>query len=221
MNVKKMVLINVVSLVVLVGIGLGIFYFMNQSQNYIKTDFAQIDGYKYTILSPAAGKLTDWNSSNGRTYSKDAVLGNITTANPLPTNPSNFTVVPVTAPSNLTIVSNTVQKDTLVGQGTPLAYAYDFNNLYVTANIDETKINDVEVGQKVDIYVDAFKSAKLQGEVSEIGLSTASEFSLLPQSNTNANYTKVTQVIPVKITIDDAKGYKILPGMNVSVRIHK
>lgn len=221
MNVKKMVFINIISLVVLVGIGFGIFYFVNQSQNYIKTDFAQIDGYKYTILSPSSGKLTDWDSSNGKTYNKDTILGNVTVSNPLPTNQANTTVVPVTAPSNLTIVSNVAQKDTLVGQGTPLAYAYDFNNLYVTANIDETKINDVEVGQKVDIYVDAFKSAKFQGQVSEIGLSTASEFSLLPQNNTNANYTKVTQVIPVKIIIDDAKGYKILPGMNVSVRIHK
>ena len=79
----------------------------------------------------------------------------------------------------------------------------------------------MNVGQDVDIFVDAFKNTKFTGKVEEVGLATASTFSLLPESNGNANYTKVTQVVPIKISIDDTKGNRILPGMNVSVRIHK
>jgi multidrug resistance efflux pump len=49
----------------------------------------------------------------------------------------------------------------------------------------------------------------------------AGEFSPFPQSNTAANFQKVTQVIPVKIAIEDTKGLSLVPGMNVTVKIHK
>lgn len=98
---------------------------------------------------------------------------------------------------------------------------YDLNNLWVTANIDETKIDEIATGQDVDIYVDAFPNTTLKGKVQQIGLATAGTFSLLPSSNSTGNYTKVTQVVPVKVSIDDNKGVAIVPGMNVTVRIHK
>lgn len=44
---------------------------------------------------------------------------------------------------------------------------------------------------------------------------------MLPSSNATANYTKVKQVVPVKISLDHSKSVNIVPGMNVSVRIHK
>lgn len=124
-------------------------------------------------------------------------------------------------PTKATVVQNNVVKDSFVAAGTPLATAYDMSNLWVTANIDETKINDVATNQDVDIYVDAFPNTPLKGKVDTIGLATASTFSLLPSSNTSGNFTKVTQVVPVKITIDDTKGLNLVPGMNVTVRIHK
>jgi multidrug resistance efflux pump len=40
---------------------------------------------------------------------------------------------------------------------------------------------------------------------------------MLPAQNTG-NYTKVTQKVPVKISIDDASD-KVLPGMNAEVKI--
>ena len=46
-------------------------------------------------------------------------------------------------------------------------------------------------------------------------------FSLFPQSNSSGTFQKVTQVIPVKISIDDLQGLNLVPGMNVTVKIHK
>lgn len=47
-------------------------------------------------------------------------------------------------------------------------------------------------------------------------------FSLFPQNNTNGgNFQKVTQVIPVKIGIDNVQNLDLVPGMNVTVHIHK
>ncbi len=42
--------------------------------------------------------------------------------------------------------------------GNPIAYAYNLDDLYVTANIDEKDIKDVEVGKDVDVTIDSIKS---------------------------------------------------------------
>lgn len=189
--------------------------------NYLSTDNASIAGQQVSIVAPATGKLTDWDVKVGSSFAKDQQLGSIASAGAGAGAQAAPTNVPITMPTKATVVQNNVVKDSFVAAGTPLATAYDMSNLWVTANIDETKINDVATNQDVDIYVDAFPNTPLKGKVDTIGLATASTFSLLPSSNTSGNFTKVTQVVPVKITIDDTKGLNLVPGMNVTVRIHK
>jgi multidrug resistance efflux pump len=91
----------------------------------------------------------------------------------------------------------------------------------VTARVDETEIDAVHPGETAKIEVDAFPDANLTGHVAEVKTGAAGVFSLFPQSNTTGNFQKVTQVIPVKITIDDLKGLALAPGMNVTVKIHR
>jgi multidrug resistance efflux pump len=57
--------------------------------------------------------------------------------------------------------------------------------------------------------------------VAEVKTGAAGVFSLFPQSNTTGNFQKVTQVIPVKITIDDLLGLPLAPGMSVTVKIRR
>lgn len=111
-------------------------------------------------------------------------------------------------------------KNTITAAGTRLAVSYNLDDLWVTANIEETDIDDVKVGQDVDVTVDAYPNMTLNGKVEQIGLATAGTFSLLPSNNTSGNYTKETQVIPVKISIENY-AEKLVPGMNATVRIHK
>ncbi len=73
----------------------------------------------------------------------------------------------------------------------------------------------------MDVYIDAYPDTSLSGKIEKIGLATAATFSLLPTSNTTANYTKVTQVVPVNISIQGYKGLGIIPGMSASIRVHK
>jgi len=215
MNAKRMILLNVILLVLLVGGGFAGYYYYNQSVTYLKTNNAQITGQQIRIASPVAGQLTRWVGNTGESFSKGAKIGTVETVGA-----GGPTTMDITAPANGTIVQSTAVENTMVGAGTQLAVSYDLNSLWVTANIEETKINDVKIGQDVDIYVDAYPDMTLKGKVEEIGLATAGTFSLLPSTNASGNYTKVTQVIPVKISID---GYveRLIPGINVTVRIHK
>jgi len=217
MSTKRLLILNIIILIVLVGGGFAGYAYYNKTANYISTDNAQIAGQQVTIAAPANGKLTDWGGKVGDRYSKDNTIGTIlmTGADGQPIKMN------VTLPTNGTIVQSNAVENSFVAAGTPLAQMYDLNSLWVTVNIEETKIDEIAVGQDVDIYVDAFPNSTLKGSVQQIGLATAGTFSLLPSTNNTGNYTKVTQVVPVKVSIDDNKGVGIVPGMNVTVRIHK
>ena len=127
----------------------------------------------------------------------------------------------IKAPADGTVAVDNGVPGTFVTTGTPLAVAYDMNNIYVTARVDETDIQAVHVGQVVDINVDAYPNTPLTGRVREIQGGAAAVFSLFPQSNSGGNFQKVTQVIPVKIGFDNVNNVDLVPGMNVTVHIHK
>ena len=218
MKVGKLISLNLIILLILVGGGLGAYSYYNNNFNNLTSDNASIAGQQVSIVAPASGKLTNWNGNIGSTFSKDQQIGTILAAGTGLVAPSN---IPISVPTNGTVVQNNAVKDSFVAAGTPLATTYDMSNLWVTANIDETAINEVNPNQDVDIYIDAFPNTPLKGKVDSIGLATAGTFSILPANNTTVNYTKVTQEIPVKITIDDTKRLDLVPGMNVTVKIHK
>ncbi|UBH09086.1 HlyD family secretion protein [Macrococcus armenti] len=214
---KKLVMINILTLVILAVLGIVGFHFYDEATNYVKTDNAKVDGDQIAIASPVAGKLITFDKKVGDTLSKDDKLGTVAGAG----QDGAPSKVELTMPQDGTLVKKQVTENGFVGAGTPIAYAYNMDKLFVTANIKETELDGVKKGQKVDVYVDGYKDTTLTGKVEQIGLATASSFSLLPSSNGNANFTKVTQVVPVKIELSKDKSLDILPGMNVTVRIHK
>jgi len=67
----------------------------------------------------------------------------------------------------------------------------------------------------------SFPNTPLTGYVREVQRGAAGEFSLFPETNTAGNFQKVTQVIPIKIALEDRRGLDLVPGMNVTVHIHK
>jgi membrane fusion protein (multidrug efflux system) len=95
------------------------------------------------------------------------------------------------------------------------------------AFLEETKISEIHSGQSVRFTIDAFPGIRFNGKVFLVGSTTASVFSLIPANNASGNFTKVTQRIPVKISIEntdnnmDISSLNILSGMSVVVRIVK
>ncbi|MGH3549083.1 MAG: efflux RND transporter periplasmic adaptor subunit, partial [Pseudonocardiaceae bacterium] len=190
-------------------------YFLN-ARNYVSTDNAQVDGSKISINAPATGTLTDWRISQGSVVHEGQVVGRVKI-------PDGFAqpLMSIKAPADGTVAVDNGVPGTFVTTGTPLAVAYDRNHIYVTARVDETDIQAVHVGQVVDIDVDAYPNTPLTGRVREIQGGAAAVFSLFPQSNSGGNFQKVTQVIPVKIGFDNVDNLDLVPGMNVTVHIHK
>ncbi|HWR05314.1 MAG TPA: HlyD family secretion protein [Sporomusa sp.] len=106
-----------------------------------------------------------------------------------------------------------------VSVGQPIFNIVDNNNVWIAANIEETAVGKVRVGQKTTFSVDAFPGKTFTGKVREVGAATRSQFSLLPNENTAGSYTKLTQKLPVKIAVANTGNEELKPGMSAIIRI--
>jgi membrane fusion protein (multidrug efflux system) len=111
-----------------------------------------------------------------------------------------------------------VEAGEYVSEGQRIALIHDPNRLWIEANIKETSIRQLKPGQPVAITVDAYPDHTFKGTVERIGHSTTANFALLPTPNPSGNFTKITQRIPVRVTIDDPP-VQLSPGMMVEVNI--
>jgi membrane fusion protein, multidrug efflux system len=87
-------------------------------------------------------------------------------------------------------------------------------DIWVTANFKESQLRDMNVGQPVDISIDAF-GRSFPGHVDSVQAGSGTAFSLLPAENATGNYVKVVQRVPVKITFDQRPSVELGPGMSV------
>lgn len=211
----RIALIVILIATLIAGAGFGTSYFLN-ARRYVNTDNAQIDGHQILINAPADGTLVDWRIAQGTVIHKNELVGRIKINN-------GFTqpLMSIRAPSDGTVAENNGVPGTFVTTGTQLAVAYDLSKIYITARVDETAVKPVRPGELVDIYVDAYPHTRFTGRVLEIQGGSANVFSLFPQNNTQGNFQKVTQVIPVKIGIENTQNLDLVPGMNVTIYIHK
>jgi len=92
--------------------------------------------------------------------------------------------------------------------------------IYITANFKETQMGDMKVGQPADITVDAYHGVTFHGHVISINPASQNTYALVPAQNATGNFVKVTQRIPVRISIDDMRASMPLrPGMSVEANV--
>lgn len=94
--------------------------------------------------------------------------------------------------------------------------------IWVTANMKETQMKNVRIGQPVEIAVDALGGQTLRGRVERISPAAGSEFSVIRADNATGNFTKVAQRIPVRIAIDanQPAAERLAPGMSVVAKVN-
>ena len=112
-----------------------------------------------------------------------------------------------------------IEQGEFVGEGRRLLMMHDPEDVWIEANIKETQVRRLKVGQRVEVTVDAFPDDKFVGRVARIGTAATSRFALLPTPNPSGNFTKVTQRIPVKIVFVE-QPRQLAPGMMVEVDIN-
>lgn len=213
---KKMVLINIITIIVLIVIGVVGFYFWNNATSYVSTDNAKVDGDQMKIASPASGEIKSLDVKQGEKLKKGDKVAEVVAQG----EGGQSKEMSIKMPKDGTIVKTEGMEGSMAQAGNPIAYAYNLDDLYITANVDEKDVADIEKGNDVDVDIDGQK-ATVSGKVDQIGDATAASFSLMPSSNSDGNYTKVSQVVPVRISLDSEPSKNVVPGMNAEVKIHK
>jgi membrane fusion protein (multidrug efflux system) len=124
----------------------------------------------------------------------------------------------VTSPIDGIVAKKISHIGEVITAGQPVTVIVDLNNIWVEANLEETQVKHVRLGQSVDLNVDAYPKTRFTGKVMNIGAATASEFALIPENRSAGNFTKVTQRIPIRIEVVDP-AEQLRPGMMVTVGI--
>ena len=105
-----------------------------------------------------------------------------------------------------------------VAAGSRLLMYHDPSKIWVDANVKETEFGRLKDGAPATITVDAYPDREFHGLVARLGQAATSEFALLPSPNPSGNFTKVTQRLPVRITLEQDQQL-LRPGMMVEVAI--
>jgi multidrug resistance efflux pump len=212
-----------VVLVLIVVLGFRYYY---TSQHFVSTDNALVTGDLVQVAPSNGGRVTNVRVDVGDLVKKDQALGNVDVpmASTLGLSPGGSGPVQgtritteLTSPVSGVVVAKPSAVGDVVAPGQPVLSVVDLGKLWVTANVDEAQINRISIGQPADVHVDTLGKT-LRGTVVAITPASAATFSLLPQNNASGNYTKVTQRVPVKITVDYA-GDLLFPGTSAEVTI--
>ena len=124
------------------------------------------------------------------------------------------------SPVNGVVAKRWVSVGEVVQPAQAILTVNDLGTVWVSANFEETKLARIAVGAPAEVTVDAHPGVRIEGKVASIGSSTAAQFSLIPVSNAAGNFTKITQRIPVKISLErDGTDVALLPGMSATVRV--
>lgn len=232
MNVRRIVTFNIVGLIVLLAVVYGGWHWYYQRSHFVTTQNAFVEGDEYPLNVQFAGDLTTWTVTNGDNVSAGQVLGQVDTSTELQqlgaiaqdkkVSKSVADAASITSPIAGTVLNANVSSGQMVSPQQPVGYVVNLNQLYIVANIRETQLQHVEVGDTVDVSLDAFPSQSFKGTVQSIGLTTSSALSLIPSSDaTSGSYTKVVQTIPIRIKLSGYGGERFLPGMSATVHIHR
>jgi len=207
MKKSKKIIYSVLIVLVLAGLCTG-YYFYSSASNYFTTDNAKVTAKMYSITPPNSGKLLEWNIEAGDLVKKDEILG-------------RQEVLPyITSPIDGTVVKCDVTPNQIVSVSNQLAVIADTSNMYIGVNIEETDITKIAVGQRVDVKIDAYSGKVFKGYVKEIDNATQTYFSSSSSFTTSGTYTKVTQLIPVKVNIENEEKLPMTMGMNATVKIY-
>jgi len=135
----------------------------------------------------------------------------------------NLRHLKIYAPTDGVIAKRWLWEGDTAAFGQSIFILNDLSEMWVTANLEETKLTHVRLGDPVEISVDSYPDQHFSGKVFAIKAMAASQVSLLPPDNAAGNFTKVEQRIPIKITLEQSGGSNdnlhLFPGMSAEVKM--
>ena len=129
----------------------------------------------------------------------------------------------ISAPTTGKIGKKNISIGQFVQAGTPLFSIVNDSSYWIVANFKESQLEYLKEGGQVKVRVDAYPDLDVKGTIVSLSDATGAKFSLLPPDNSSGNFIKVTQRVPVKISIENQAAFKnkLRAGMSVFITVDK
>jgi multidrug resistance efflux pump len=198
----------IIAAVVILLAGLGIAgYFIYDGTIYYQTDNAKVDTKTYQLTANASGKLIEMNVVQGDQVIAGQDLARV------------YKGPRIYSPINGTVIEVKMQIGDYATPADVLVIVAETPDMYITANVEETNILKIHKGQSASVSLDAY-GRSFAGIVEDVNTITSTKLSgAVTSFTTSGSYTKVTQLIPVKIKLIDSVDLADIIGTNASVKI--
>jgi membrane fusion protein (multidrug efflux system) len=128
--------------------------------------------------------------------------------------------IEVRAPIDGVLANFSVKVGEVINATVPLFSIVNDSKVWVEANLKETDLTWLRLGQPATIHVDAYPELEWHGKVIALTPGTGSEFSLLPAQNSSGNWVKVVQRLNVKLEMTPMADSPVLAtGMSALVEV--
>ena len=205
-KINKPLLIGAAIVILLAGLGIA-GYFIYEGNFYYQTDNARVDTMIYQLPANARGKLVKVYVSQGGEVKAGQLLARVEDG-PYIKSPIDGTVIDVK-----------LQEGDYVTAADVVAVVANTPDIFITANVEETDILKIHEGQSATVSLDAYGQS-FDGYVEEVDTVTSSKLSgALSSFTTSGTYTKITQLLPVKIKLLEDVDLTDIIGTNASVKI--
>jgi multidrug resistance efflux pump len=194
--------------IVILFVGLTIAgYFIYEGYYYYQTDNAKVDTKIYQLTANASGKLLKVYVSQDEQVKPGQVLARVVHG-PFIKSPIDGTVIDVKMHEGDYVTASDV-----------VVVVAETSDIYITANVEELEILKIHTGQSVSVFLDVY-GRRFDGYVQDIKTVTSTKLTGSATSfTTSGTYTKVTQLIPVKIKLPDNVDLANIIGTNATVKI--
>ena len=223
------VLLSVTGLIlVILGASIGGYAWWYNSSQFVTTDDANLVADLVQVGSLNAGRIIAMNVDVGDPIVEGQVIATVDI--PIIISRSGITdttkmgfrdvqdqLAEVVAPRSGVIAARWVKEGDTVPAGEPIVSLMDPRRVWVVANIDEDKIERVRPGQLVEVDVKSLNRT-LVGRVATVSPVTVATLGPPPERSSSSNFRRVTQVIPIKITLDEDP-LSLIPGSSANIKI--
>jgi multidrug resistance efflux pump len=205
-KLNKPVFIVVVFVMLLAGLGIaGYFYY--EGNFYYQTENARVDTLIYQLAAPTPGKLEKVYVSQNDEVKASQVLARVDNG--------SF----IRSPIDGTVIDVKMDEGDYVTPADVVMVVAKTSDIYITANVEETNILKLHPGQPVIVTLDAYGQS-FDGYVEDVKTVTSSKLTgSISSFTTSGTYTKVTQLIPVKIKLLNEIDLADIIGTNATVKI--
>ena len=205
-KISKPVLIIAAIVIVLAGLGIA-GYFIYEGAFYYQTDNAKVDATICQLTASAPGQVENMYVTENEEVRAGQVLAHV----------QNGSLI--RSPIDGTVIDVKRQQGDYVSPTDVLLVVAKTSDIYITANVEETNILKIHQGQSVTVSLDAY-GRSFDGYVQDVNAVTSTKLTGAATSfTTSGTYTKVTQLIPVKIRLLSDIDLAGIIGTNATIRI--